>query len=364
MNAPEVAVPPGFRAVHEFTEARAAWPRGTQPELFRRAAETFRARFKAGGTVPGVHSVDLVTAAYPATFAFHGAAWALNPLPAICNRLVLVRFTDFAGQSRLLAWEPTIPQGSAQAPFFANMIRRFGEFLSWKVFTTEFNTLEDALDEAGVRPEDVDYVAFDHLHVQSVRLLLGTRDGSLPPRFPRARLICLRQELDTLLSPHPMQHAWYVPHGAEGVDPARFLFIPGDVELGPGVALIGTPGHTDGNMSLVLNTDDGVWVTSENGVAIDNWQPEHSRIPGVRGYSRFFGREVVLNANTQEDPLDQYNSMVLEKALADPSRKDPRFRQILPSSELLPWLRNWPCWPAQFQGGLRYGRLQGPSGGA
>ena len=357
MNAPEVAVPPGFRAISEFAAARTAWPRGQQPQLLRRAAEAFRARFKAAGTVAGVHSVDLVTAAYPASFAFHDAAWALNPLPAICNRLVLVRFTDCAGQSRLLAWEPTIPQGSAQAPFFANLIRRFGEFLSWRVFTTEFNTLEQALAKAGVKADEVDYVAFDHFHVQDLRMLLGTKDGSVPPKFPRARLLCLAQELDTLRSPHPMQHAWYVPHGADGIDPAKVLFLPGDVELGRGVALVATPGHTDGNMSLVLNTDDGVWVTSENGVAIDNWQPELSRIPGVRGYSRFYSREVVLNANTQEDPLDQYNSMVLEKALADSSRRDPRFKQILPSSELLPWLRNWPCRPALFQGEIRYGTL-------
>lgn len=358
MNAPETALPIGFRKIHEFDEARAAWPRGRQPELFRAAAQKFRARFKAQGTVPGVRSVDLVTASYPAAFAFHGAAFALNPLLAIVNRLVLVRFTDFAGESKLLAWEPTIPQGSAKAPFFANLIRRFGEFLSWKVFTTEFHTLPQALAAAGVSAEEVDYVAFDHLHVQEVKRLLGTTDGSVKPAFPNAKLIVIPQELDTLLDPHPMQDAWYVPGGASGINRSRLVFIPGDVELGPGVALVATPGHTDGNMTLVLNTDDGVWVTSENGVAVDNWFPAHSRIPGVRGYAKFYAREVVLNANTQEDPLDQFNSMVLEKSLADVSRKDARFTQVLPSTELLPWLRNWPCWPALFQGQLSYGSLK------
>ena len=358
MNAPEVVVPPGFRKIADFDAARTAWPRGEQPALMRQAADKFRARFKAGGTVAGVQSIDLVTASYPAGFAFHNAAFALNPLLAICNRLVLVRFTDCAGQRKLLAWEPTIPQNSAKAPFFAKLIRRFGEFLSWKVFTTEFHTLAQALAVAGVKAEEVDYVAFDHLHVQEVRGLIGTKDGKVPAVFPNAKLIVIREELDTLTSPHPMQHAWYVPEGASGIDLSRVLFVPGSVELGQGIAFVATPGHTDGNMTLVLNTDDGVWVTSENGVAIDNWFPEHSRIPGVRGYSRFFGREIVLNSNTLEDPIDQYNSMVLEKSLADTSKKDARFKQVLPSTELLPWLRNWPCWPSLFQGEIRYGSLK------
>ncbi|NEB70184.1 hypothetical protein G3I39_24480, partial [Streptomyces fulvissimus] len=74
----------------------------------------------------------------------------------------------------------------------------------------------------------------------------------------------------------------------------------GDIELGPGVTLLWTPGHTDGNHSLALNTPDGVWVSSENGISLDNWQPELSRIPGVRRYHRNFGREVCPNANTLE----------------------------------------------------------------
>ena len=96
--------------------------------------------------------------------------------------------------------------------------------------------------------------------------------------------------------------------------------VDGDVELGKGVALVWTPGHTDGNHSLCVNTSDGVWVSSENGVCADNWHPQQSKIPGVRKFAEFFGREVVLNSNTLEDSIDQYDSMIKEKALADPNR--------------------------------------------
>jgi hypothetical protein len=346
-----------FRDIPDFHAARTAWPRGAAPQRLRDAASNFRQRFKAEGMVVGVKTVDLVSAAYPTVFAFHGAALSPNPYCSILNRLVLVRFEDFTGRERLLAWEPTIPDGSAKAPFFAQLIRRYGEFLSRKVFATEMHTLQSALAGAGVTADEVDYVAFDHLHVQDLRMLLG--DQNHPPVFPNARLLVQQAELDTLLDPHPMQHAWYVPGGAQGVPPERVLCIAGDAQLGRGLALINTPGHTDGNWSLVINTPDGIWVTSENGVSIDNWFPEHSRIPGVARYARFYGREVVINANTQEDPIDQYNSMVLEKSLADTSHRDSRFTQVLPSTELLPWIRNWPVRPSLFQGGLDYGRITG-----
>ena len=80
----------------------------------------------------------------------------------------------------------------------------------------------------------------------------------------------------------------------------------------------------------MVNTDDGVWVTSENGVCADSWHPHQSKIPGIRKYAEFWNREVVLNANTLEDSIDQYDSMVKEKALADPNRARPALAERLP----------------------------------
>jgi hypothetical protein len=85
--------------------------------------------------------------------------------------------------------------------------------------------------------------------------------------------------------------------------------VDGGIEPGAGVALIWTPGHTDGNHSLCVNRPDGVWVGSENGIALDHWQPERSEIPGLRSHARRFGRELIRNANTLR-ALDQYNSIV------------------------------------------------------
>jgi hypothetical protein len=353
----------GIRPFLEFEEANRAWPRGERLEAIRAAAGEFRARFKEQGQAEAVKTFDLVTAGYPLKYAFGGAARGVNPFVNIRNRMLIVQFRDFEGALRTLVWEPTVPEGSAEAPFYAQLIDRYGEWLSDNVLSTEHNTVGGALAQAGLSPADVDFVAFDHLHVQDLRILMGTNrpvEGEAAPRepfFPNAKFLLQRKEVDTLASPHPMQWAWYVPGGMDQVIEDNLVLLDGDVELGLGVALMSTPGHTDGNQSLVLGTPDGIWVSSENGVCADNWHPHLSKIPGVRKEAEFMGREVILNSNTLEDSLDQYDSMVKEKAVADPNRQDPRWMNVFPSSEMPSWRRQWPVVPSFQYHGINYGRI-------
>jgi len=361
----------GFRPIDEFDEAQATWPRGDRPAALRAAAGEFRGRFREQGELEAVRTVDLVSAGYPASFAFHGAARGINPFVNILNRLVVVQFEDFAGARRTLVWEPTIPDGSADAPFYAQLAARFGdsrmaEYVTRNVLSTEYNTVAQALAIAGLDAADVDFVSFDHLHVQDLRRLMGTTepvgDENEPrePFFPNAKFVLQAKEVDTFASIHPTQWAWYVPGGMETVRTDNLVLIDGDVQLGKGCALLFTPGHTDGNQSLCINTPEGVWVSSENGVAADNWHPHLSKIPGIRKWAEFFGREVIMNANTLEDSLDQYDSMIKEKAVADVNRRDPRWHNVFPSSELAPYRRQWPIVPTFMYGGMNYGRIEAP----
>jgi hypothetical protein len=346
------------RSIPEFEGLYDIWPRGARLNTIREAAEEYKRRFKQQGVVRGVRSVDLATAPYLTKYAFHGAARSPNPYLSMTNRMVTVQFEDFEGRLRTLVWEPTEPDGSAEAPFYSQLIARTEgnrlykalEQFTYKLYTTP----EGALRETGIRAEDVDYLSFDHLHVQDPRLIL--------PHFPNAKLLVQRKELATLEVLHPMQWYWYVDGALDGIAEDRLIVLDGDVELGPALSLVWTPGHTDGNHSLVINTEEGVWVSSENGVSIDNWQPELSKIPGVRAYAESQRREVCPNANTLEDSIDQYDSMVKEKTLADFSVRDPRWKQILPSTELVGWKRQWPVVPTHHHGALNYGTIVGPNG--
>lgn len=96
-----------------------------------------------------------------------------------------------------------------------------------------------------------------------------------------------------------------------------------DLSLGPGVALVHNPGHTEGNHSLAT------------------------------------GKEVILNGNTLEGSTDQYISMVLEKTLAGPSA-NPDFPNCATSSERTPyWL--FPGEPASHLfGEAHFGHIRRP----
>jgi hypothetical protein len=360
----------GLKPFGEFEQANATWPRGDRPAAIREAAAEFRARFATDDNrVSAVRTVDIASAGYPLKFAFGGAARGANPYINIINRLQVVQFEDFEGRLRTLAYEPTVPEGPAEAPFYQQQIERLGEFLSYRVLANIYNSVPEALAKAGLAPEDVDFISFDHLHVQDVRFVLGTTEPiegesePRPPLFPNAKLLTQRREWDTFRSIHPMQWAWYVGDGIKDVPEDNVVLLDGDVELGRGVALVWTPGHTDGNHSICINTPEGVWVSSENGVAADSWHPHLSKIPGVRKTAEFFGREVILNSNTLEDSIDQYDSMLKEKALADPNRRDPRYLNVFPSSEMAGWRRQWPVVPTFVYGGMNYGTVVRPSSG-
>lgn len=362
----------GARSIPEFEGVHDVWPRGARLAAVRAAAEAYKPRFKAQGQVTAVKSVDIAAAPYPVGFAFHGAVNVPHlSLIAMINRMIVVQYDDWDGNPRTLVFEPTMPEGSAEAPFYAqlnDLVDKIpgGQKIASLTMLKYYAEPLDALEKLGLTPDDVDFCTFDHLHVQDPRMIMGSTSlvpGETEPRKPlfgKAKMLVHERELATLESLHPMQWAWYVEDGLEGVDPASFVKFSGDIELGPGLTLLWTPGHTDGNHSLCINTPDGVWVSSENGISIDNWQPELSKIPGVRKYHETYGREICPNANTLEDSLDQYDSMVKEKVMADACQDDPRFLQILPSTELADWKRFWPVRPTRFQGGISYGTIARP----
>lgn len=312
----------------DFAAANAASTPGERVEAVRQAALGFRERFVSTGMPTAVRTCALITLPFSTEWAFWHAIRHPSPYIWFTNRMHVVRFKDWEGASRTLLFNPTDYVRAAEVPYYKRMIDRTGTFLSEKVLSWRHGTVEGHLQALGILPEDVDYISFDHLHTQDLRGWLG--QGGY---FPRARLLVQRAECQIYAALHPLQQWWYIAEALDGVAPERFVLLDGDISLGPGVAIIATPGHTWGNHSLVLNTPRGVVVVSENGVCLDNYNPELSRLPGLREYAAT-GQEVVLNGNTLEGALEQYVSMVKEKTVAGPHPDDARFCNHVSSSEM------------------------------
>lgn len=319
-----------FQKLPGLAEAWAESSPGERVRKLRRAAEAVRERLVSEGPALAVKTCKLVTFPYPASFAFSGGALSIAPYVMLTNAMTVVQWEQ-DGQIKTLLFNPSDIDRNKQATFYLNLRRRYGEFFAEKVFATYHGTVESHLERLSLRPTDIDYIAYDHLHVQDIRRWLG---GDGPAYFSKARLIVHRREWQSVKDLHPMNRVWYVPGGVDGVPDDRVVLIDEDIWLGKGVAIICTPGHTLGNMSLVVVTDRGPFVISENGVATESYTPLHSRIPGVRRYAEQMGYEVVMNGNTRESSLDQYASMIVEKVIAGPSRDNPSYVNFYPSSEL------------------------------
>jgi hypothetical protein len=326
----------------------------------RRAARAFREQMLDRPVARLYRSFDLVKVPYPTKYGLRDATVVPTPFIHILNRLFVVQFDTPAGVKTLLA-EPLDREGNAETPYFKRLARLVGgpasraSHLLWP----QRNEVAGCLDQLGLRPEDVDYITYDHLHTQDLRKWLGT--PSQDAFFPNAKLLVMREEWESTQGLLPPQQEWYPPQGTEGIDPDRVVLLDRDVMLGESVALVRTPGHTAGNHSIVVHTPQGLFVTSENGVAADSYAPENSRIPGVAKWARTTGSEVLLNGNTLEGSVDQYISMVQEKEIAGPSERDPDFPNVAPSSEMSKHPLSPGLVPTFYVGEQRFGSPVRPS---
>lgn len=299
----------------------------------REAAGLARRALLDDGPVVAVQSCKLVTFPYPTLYAFQGAALSPAPFVMMTNRMQVVRFLDHDGAPKLLLWNPSDYERNQQTPFFAKLRKKYGDFLADKVLAQRHGSVENHLMRAGIAPDDVDFIAYDHLHTQDVRRWLGSQTSGERSLLPRAKLLVHKDEWAACSDLHPLQVPWYCPWGTDGIAADRVVLLDDDLWLGRGVALVLTPGHTAGNMSLAVTTPKGIAVISENGVAAECYAPTSSRIAGVRAFAERMGQEVILNGNTREGSLEQYTSMVLERDLAAPL-DGTALPLFFPSSEL------------------------------
>lgn len=347
-----------------LSELDAAWTvrgAGARLDAVRRAGRALRDRILARGAARCVRTADIATFPYPARYGLAGVAASPAPYVFMQNRVQLVQVTA-ASRTVTILVNPTDAQRSRRAPFFARMEQRYGAFAT-KLLSTVHPTIFDRLRAWGVAPEAVDYVVFDHMHVQDVRGLLAPPAPGARAALPNAKLLVQRAELETLAGLHPLQVEWYIPECLAGVPADRIVTLDGDYAIGNGFAIVRTPGHTLGNQSLVVVTDRGAWTISENGVCVDAYAPGTSRIRGVARHARDTGVEVILNANSLEGSLDQYASMVLEKTIADAVPDHPELPQHFPSSEMIAHPLAPGLAPTYTHGAITHGAVETAVGG-
>jgi methylmalonyl-CoA epimerase len=106
--------------------------------------------------------------------------------------------------------------------------------------------LDHSLAEAGLGADDIDVVIASHLHFDHIGGFTARRaDGTLVPRFPKARYVAHAGEWHDATHPHERNRASYLPENFQPLMDAGVLtLVDDDAEIVPGVHYRRSGGHT------------------------------------------------------------------------------------------------------------------------
>lgn len=140
----------------------------------RRRGRGLRERLGDEPPVASVRTLPLLTVGYPTRWAFWGTAMVPSPYLVVEHRAVLVQFWQ-RGRLKTLLYNPTDIDGIDHVPYYVNERER--RPIGGRLMLRKRRQAHEALLAAGLGPDDVDYLAFDHFHLQDLRAVLGTTTG-------------------------------------------------------------------------------------------------------------------------------------------------------------------------------------------
>ena len=115
--------------------------------------------------------------------------------------------------------------------------------------------LPTVMQEAGVSPNEIDIVAFSHLHFDHTGWNTWDNDGTPVPQFPNARHIIQQAEWEYWTSSDELkQGAGYDNVLSPIVDAGLVDFVEGEHALTEEVVTVPTPGHTPGHVSFAVSS--------------------------------------------------------------------------------------------------------------
>ena len=136
---------------------------------------------------------------------------------------------------------------------------------------TDDDLLIHRLDAIGLVPDDIDAVVLSHLHYDHA----GGAE-----LFRRSELIAQRDEYAAAFQPPPFLAAFYYRKNFD-LPGARWRLLDGDTELGPGLTVLRSDGHTPGHQSLLVDLPETGPVLLAGDACYTQEHIDGERIPGV-----------------------------------------------------------------------------------
>ncbi len=165
--------------------------------------------------------------------------------------------------------------------------------------SVHIQTLDQALHKLGLEVGDIDYVIVTHAHHDHIANLR---------RFPRAKAIIQRAELEEAHHPFPYARPRLPADYADLLDGVRWEVVAGDTRIDDHMELLLTPGHSAGGQSVAVRTAQGLAIVTGFCCQQENFDPPEEF--KQRGYSFTIGASHI-------NPVALYESTKRVIGLAD-----------------------------------------------
>ena len=160
-------------------------------------------------------------------------------------------------------------------------------------------TFEEGLDRWGLTPADIDIVVHTHLHNDHCE-----NDY----KCENAVIYVHEKELVHVHDPHPLDFRYLEDYIEDVEENGQIRTVTEDMEIVPGIRVMHTPVHTEGGLTVLVDTAGGLAAITGFCVIRENlFPPKEIRAMEIE----------VIPPGTPVHPLQAYDIMMRIKAMAD-----------------------------------------------
>ena len=160
-------------------------------------------------------------------------------------------------------------------------------------------TFEEGLALYGLTPEEIDIVIHTHLHNDHCE-----NDY----KCTNATFYIHQQELDTIHNPHPLDFRYVEDFIIEIEENKQIIPVTADIEIVKGVGVVHTPAHTEGGLTVLVDTPEGRAAITGFCTILENFNPPQ----------KITAMEMeVIPPGTHVNSYKAYDIMVKVKEMAD-----------------------------------------------
>lgn len=160
-------------------------------------------------------------------------------------------------------------------------------------------TFEEGLAKWGLKPEDIDIVIHTHLHNDHCE-----NDY----KCVNAKFYVHKKELEHIHNPHPLDYRYLEDYIEDVEENGQVEILEEDTDIVPGIRCIHTPVHTEGGMTVLVDTSSGKAAITGFCVILENFNPP----PEIRAMEMD-----VIPPGTHVNVYDSYDIMIKIRDMAD-----------------------------------------------